>query len=250
MRRILEAGDVKQQDLASDVGISKAALSLYLSLRPGGRTASESTVYALNEALAKRLSDRRIADYLNATYWLEKGDADQILFHPPEAPRGNSHPRGSAFPFLQAIVGGYGYLRVDPAAVAERLRIYNALPRATRRAITLEVNAMHRRRLLRQLLADGAPSSSEFEDFRSICARHDLNLKRWLRDEDELAILKARDDFFRTVQDALSKVTSPADRLAAERAIRDAFGKVDAAYQRLSKIVTHKHRKTEKGKRL
>jgi transcriptional regulator with XRE-family HTH domain len=194
---VLRAGKVPQAKLAADVRLHRVVLNRYVN---GDREPEEDTVRRINAALASRLCDDNVQKYLDALYSLE-------------SLRTSDEPPGYAVDdCLEVLLDAASvYLRDDAEA---RRELWQSIQNTK---LMIALSAVHRRHLLRHLVGVAEPRKTWFDELQAVCLKYGVDLRRWLRPERELRAARALDSFIVTMEQALSVIPNPAERLQAEQ---------------------------------
>lgn len=202
---LLEAGKIRQADLARDVSLSRVVLNRYLK---GEREAPDDAVLEVNEKLQERLSYPGIQSYLNALHWAESADDVDL---PDEI-------HGDGVDMIRAAFGSY--LRPEAEAAVELGERLSGLGPTELRKLLLALCVLNRKRFVSHIRGFEPSGKSWFEELRGVCERHGVSLKALLRTKRELREPRATDDFVRAVDKALVSLSvDPSARLRAQQEI-------------------------------
>jgi transcriptional regulator with XRE-family HTH domain len=210
VRELLDHAKIKHVRLLDAIAVTPGALSRYLN---GKRSPGPATLKKANREIGRLLRSKGAEYYLNAV----------AAYH-------NSLDYDDDESKFAALLGSAQGLRMFDEYMPEEKRTAMfdailAMPIEQMVRLLVAIYGAWGRRFLRHL--DGSvPTTTEFDETITICEKHGLDVKPYLRPEEQLRVLRARDAFTLSVRKALAEATPDfALRHRLERQVLAAFQK-------------------------
>jgi transcriptional regulator with XRE-family HTH domain len=204
VKEVRVAARIPETRVAAAVGFSQPRVHHYLH---GARTPDAEAVHKINAGLASLIGLPSLSRYLYSEYCLDlTGEG--------------SGPRMDFAVVLCALDLVEPYLRDDyrPGFTEGFLTLH----KSQRLRLVAMLNNVFFKRLIRRLLGRPEPHKRLVDEVLEASRRNGIDLTRWSRPDDELAVIKREDEFVRVVLGALTRrIPDPMDRFDAEREILD-----------------------------